>query len=101
MPTTSVGLFRDSFPSPPFCKPFFQPFFQSALCCSTAQRVFRCLFWLQAARGDGGYIAVELGRLNIGDPLACALSRPHGIFVDADGAVFIGDTDSCRVRVIL
>ena len=36
-----------------------------------------------------------------GDPLACALSRPHGIFVDADGAVFIGDTDSCRVRVIL
>ena len=35
-----------------------------------------------------------------GDPLACALNRPHGIFVDTDGAVFIGDTDACLVRAI-
>ncbi len=35
-----------------------------------------------------------------GDPLACALSRPHGVFVDADGAVFIGDTEAYRVRVL-
>jgi streptogramin lyase len=35
-----------------------------------------------------------------GDPLACALNRPHGVFVDADGAVFIGDTDAYFVRVI-
>jgi DNA-binding beta-propeller fold protein YncE len=35
-----------------------------------------------------------------GDPLACKMNRPHGIFVDADGAVFIGDTSTHRVRVI-
>jgi streptogramin lyase len=35
-----------------------------------------------------------------GDPLKCQLARPHGIFVDADGAVYIGDTDNDRVRVI-
>jgi streptogramin lyase len=35
-----------------------------------------------------------------GDPLQCALARPHGIFVDADGAVFIGDSENHRVRVI-
>lgn len=35
-----------------------------------------------------------------GDPLAAALNRPHGIFVDSDGAIFIGDTDAQRVRVI-
>ena len=35
-----------------------------------------------------------------GDPLACKLSRPHGIFVDSDGSIFIGDTETNRVRVI-
>ena len=35
-----------------------------------------------------------------GDPLACGLSRPHGVFVDPDGAVFIGDTETHRVRVV-
>jgi streptogramin lyase len=35
-----------------------------------------------------------------GDPLKCALSRPHGVFVDQDGAVFIGDTETHRVRVV-
>jgi len=35
-----------------------------------------------------------------GDPLACALNRPHGVFVDPDGAVFIGDTETHRVRVV-
>lgn len=34
------------------------------------------------------------------DPLACALNRPHGIFVDTDGSVFIGDTEAYFVRVI-
>jgi streptogramin lyase len=35
-----------------------------------------------------------------GDPLKCALNRPHGIFVDADGSIFIGDSEANRVRVL-
>ena len=35
-----------------------------------------------------------------GDSLACKMNRLHGIFVDADGAVFVGDTSTHRVRVI-
>lgn len=34
------------------------------------------------------------------DPLKCALARPHGVFVDADGSVFIGDSETHRVRVL-
>jgi sugar lactone lactonase YvrE len=34
------------------------------------------------------------------DPLKCAMNRPHGIFVDRDGSIFIGDSDAERVRVI-
>jgi streptogramin lyase len=35
-----------------------------------------------------------------GDPLACALDRLHGIFIDTDGSVFIGDSEAHRVRVL-
>jgi streptogramin lyase len=35
-----------------------------------------------------------------GDPLKCALNRVHGVFVDADGSVFIGDSEAHRVRVL-
>lgn len=35
-----------------------------------------------------------------GDPLKCRLARPHGIFIDADGSVFIGDSENHRVRVL-
>ncbi|MFN0120338.1 MAG: hypothetical protein ACKV2V_07540 [Blastocatellia bacterium] len=35
-----------------------------------------------------------------GDPLQCRLARPHGVFVDKDGAVYIGDSETHRVRVI-
>jgi streptogramin lyase len=35
-----------------------------------------------------------------GDPKQCKLARPHGIFVDADGSVFIGDSETHRVRVL-
>lgn len=34
-----------------------------------------------------------------GDPLRCQLARPHGVFVDSDGAIFIGDSENHRVRV--
>ena len=33
------------------------------------------------------------------DPLNCRLARPHGVFVDKDGSVFIGDSENHRVRV--
>ena len=35
-----------------------------------------------------------------GDPLRCKLARPHGIFVDADGSIYIGDSESHRIRVL-
>ena len=35
-----------------------------------------------------------------GSPLGCKLDRPHGIFVDSDGSIFVGDTEAHRVRVI-
>jgi streptogramin lyase len=42
------------------------------------------------ARGDGPD----------GPPLTCQLARPHGIYVDATGAVYIGDSEAHRVRLI-
>jgi streptogramin lyase len=35
-----------------------------------------------------------------GNPLACRMNRLHGVFVDTDGAIFIGDSETHRVRVI-
>lgn len=35
-----------------------------------------------------------------GDPFQCRMRRPHGVFVDKDGAILIGDTETHRVRVI-
>lgn len=35
-----------------------------------------------------------------GDPLKCKLARPHGVFADKDGTVFIGDSESHRVRLL-
>ncbi len=33
-----------------------------------------------------------------GDPRAAKLARPHGVFVDRDGTVYIGDSENHRVR---
>jgi hypothetical protein len=35
-----------------------------------------------------------------GDPLQCRMARPHGVFVDADGSILIGDSEAHRVRAI-
>jgi streptogramin lyase len=35
-----------------------------------------------------------------GDPRQCRLARLHGIFVDRDGAVYIGDSEAHRIRVL-
>jgi sugar lactone lactonase YvrE len=34
-----------------------------------------------------------------GAPLACGLARPHGVYVDRQGVVYIGDSENHRVRV--
>lgn len=35
-----------------------------------------------------------------GDPALCKLARPHGIFAGRDGTVYVGDSESHRVRVL-
>jgi sugar lactone lactonase YvrE len=35
-----------------------------------------------------------------GDPLRCKLARPHGVWVDKDGQIFIGDSENHCVRVV-
>ena len=42
----------------------------------------------------------ERGDGKDGDPLQCAMARPHGVFIDKDGTIFIGDSETHRVRVI-
>jgi streptogramin lyase len=36
-----------------------------------------------------------------GDALKCRMARPHGVFVDTDGKVYIGDSEAHCVRVVL
>ncbi|MEK7717497.1 MAG: hypothetical protein AAB322_07095, partial [Pseudomonadota bacterium] len=43
------------------------------------------------ARGSGG------GGVGGGPPEKCALSRPHGAFVDPSGAITISDSENGRV----
>jgi len=57
------------------------------------------------------YVDVQKGTLELlvgngkrgdgpdGDPLKCQLARPHGVFVDQDGSIFIGDSENHRVRI--
>ncbi|MEO7413861.1 MAG: hypothetical protein ABIZ81_10930 [Opitutaceae bacterium] len=42
----------------------------------------------------------EMGNGDSSDPLKCAMNRLHGVFVDADGSVLIGDSEAHRVRVL-
>jgi streptogramin lyase len=34
------------------------------------------------------------------DPLKCALSRPHGVFVDPKGLIYVGDSESHKIRLL-
>jgi sugar lactone lactonase YvrE len=34
------------------------------------------------------------------DPRRCALARPHGVFVDARGALYVGDSENHRLRIV-
>jgi streptogramin lyase len=35
-----------------------------------------------------------------GDPLGCALARPHGLWIDPDNTLFIGDSENHRIRAL-
>jgi streptogramin lyase len=35
-----------------------------------------------------------------GDPLRCGLARPHGVYVDSGGKIYIGDSENHRVRIL-
>lgn len=35
-----------------------------------------------------------------GDPLQCLTARPHGIFVDRKGVIYVGDSEAHRVRML-
>jgi sugar lactone lactonase YvrE len=54
---------------------------------------------------DSGIITTVLGTGRRGDgpepdPLRCALSRPHGVFVDRDGVLYVSDSEAHRIRVM-
>jgi sugar lactone lactonase YvrE len=34
------------------------------------------------------------------DPLQCKLSRPHGLFADSDGTLYVTDSEAHRIRVL-
>ncbi len=59
------------------------------------RRIFRQTGTLGLVAGTG-----QRGDGPEGDPQACRMDRPHGVFVDKDGAVFIGDSQTHRVRVV-
>jgi sugar lactone lactonase YvrE len=54
---------------------------------------------------DTGIIRTALGTGRPGDgpepePRRCALNRPHGVFVDRRGRLFVGDSEAHRIRVL-
>ena len=54
---------------------------------------------------ETGVITTVLGTGQRGDgpesdPLRCALSRPHGVFVDAQSVLYVGDSEAHRIRVV-
>jgi len=53
-----------------------------------------------------GIITTTLGTGRRGDgpepePLQCGLARPHGVFVDADGILYVADSEANRIRVVM
>jgi sugar lactone lactonase YvrE len=55
---------------------------------------------------DRGTITTVLGTGVRGDgpetdPLQCKLSRPHGLFADASGKLYVTDSEAHRIRVVV
>ena len=59
------------------------------------RRIDRRKGTLELVAGDG-----QRGDGPEGEPAKCRMDRPHGVFVDKDGAVYIGDSETHRVRVL-
>ena len=36
-----------------------------------------------------------------GDPLKCRLNRPHGVFIDREGVVYVGDSSNHKIRKLI
>ncbi len=36
-----------------------------------------------------------------GDPLRCEMARPHGVYADPNGGIYIGDSEAHKIRVLL
>ena len=54
---------------------------------------------------DTGVITTVLGTGERGDgpetdPLQCKLSRPHGLFAEAGGVLYVTDSEAHRIRVL-
>lgn len=61
---------------------------------------------IRVIRGDTGVIETlvgdgEEGDGPDGDPRRCRLSRPHGVYVDPAGTVYIGDSGNHKVRRLI
>lgn len=59
---------------------------------------------IRVVRTESGIIETIVGDGKKGDgpdgmPRTCRLARPHGVFVDTSGNVYIGDSENHRVRV--
>lgn len=50
---------------------------------------------IDVVAGDG-----EKGDGPVGDPIQCRLARLHGIFVEENGSILIGDSEAHRIRVL-
>ena len=61
----------------------------------TVRRITRATGTIEWIAGTG-----QPGDGGDGPARACALNRLHGIFADADGAIFIGDSEAHRIRVL-
>ena len=67
------------------------------LLCDTENHTIRIIHKrtgvIESLIGDG-----KAGDGPDGDPKKCRLNRPHGVFVDADGNIYIGDSNNNKVR---
>ena len=60
---------------------------------------------IRVLRASSGIVETVIGNGESGDgpdgePLQCRLNRPHGVYVSADGWLYVGDSSNHRVRRI-